>query len=259
MAGPHEGKVAVVTGAAGGIGQACAVRLAEDGADVAIADIELAKATAERIEATGHRALALVCDITDPAKVADFAAAVEAGLGRCDILVNNAGMYAFKAFEDLGFEEWRRYFALNVDGAFLMAQAFVAGMKARGFGRIVNMASNSYSLYVQGLTHYIATKGALIGLTRGLASDFGDHGITANAVAPGPTITDKLRTSFFQMTPGADEAALRGFLDAISANQAIKRAGSPDDVAGVVSFLASDAARYVTAQTIVIDGGGARL
>jgi NAD(P)-dependent dehydrogenase (short-subunit alcohol dehydrogenase family) len=259
MAGPHAGKVAVVTGGASGIGQACAVRLAEDGADVAIADVQPAAETARRIEAAGRQALALACDITDPAKVTDFAKAVEERLGRCDILVNNAGMYAFSAFEELSFEDWRRYFALNVDGAFLAAKAFIPGMKARGWGRIVNMASNSYSLYVQGLTHYVATKGALIGLTRGLASDFGDHGITVNAVAPGPTITDKLRTSFFEMTPGADEAALRGFLGAISANQAIKRAGSPDDVAGVVSFLASDAARFVTAQTIVIDGGGARL
>ena len=255
---PAPRRVAVVTGGAAGIGQACAVALAEAGHDIAVADMADASETVARIRALGGQALAVVCDLTNPDQVADLARQVDERYGRCDVLFNNAGVYGFAPVDTLTFAEWRRYMAVNADAAFLTALAFAPGMKARGWGRIVNMASNSFSLHVASLTPYIASKGAVIGLTRGLASDLGDHGITVNAVAPGPTETAKLRSSFFEQTGTADEVALQGFLSAIAQNQAIKRAGQPIDVAGAVVFLASDAAAFITAQTLVIDGGGAR-
>jgi NAD(P)-dependent dehydrogenase (short-subunit alcohol dehydrogenase family) len=232
--------------------------LAEAGLDVAVADMADASETVAAIRVLGRQAFAFGCDLTDPDRVAVMADEVNAKLGRCDVLFNNAGVYGFAPLDTLSFAEWRRYMSINVDAAFLTALAFAPGMKARGWGRIINMASDSYSLYVQNLTPYIASKGAVIGLTRGLASDLGDHGITVNAVAPGPTETSKLRSSFFEQTGTTDEAALQGFLSAIAQNQAIKRAGRPIDVAGAVVFLASEAAGFITGQTLVIDGGGAR-
>lgn len=253
-----ERKVAVVTGAAAGIGQAAAVRLAKDGFDLAIADIAAADSTVASIEALGRRALGVRCDVAKPEEVSRFGEQVLGELGRCDVLFNNAGIYAFVPIEEMTYEVWRRFMSLNMDAAFLMARAFIPGMKARGWGRIINIASNSFSLHVPNMAQYIASKGGIIGLTRGLASDLGDHGITVNAVAPGPTMTEGIRKSLAEMGGGEDESAVQAFVAGIVQNQAIKRMGEPADVAAAVSFLASEEAGFITAQTLVIDGGQAR-
>lgn len=257
MSGSGRGRVALVSGAASGIGQACAHRLAEDGFDIVVADIKPAERTATLVRETGRRAEALQCDVTVPEEVARLVAELELRLGRCDVLVNCAGMYSMVPFEELSFEVWRRYMALNLDAMFLLCRALLPAMRKRGWGRVINIASNSFHLAPAGLTHYIASKGAVIGLTRGLASEYGDSGITVNALAPGPTLTEKLAETFFEQSGTREESALRDFMAALARNQAIKRIATPRDLVGVVSFLASDDAAFVTGQTLLVDGGWA--
>jgi len=256
----RETRVAVVSGAAGGLGQACAERLARDGLDVVIADVKTAQETVALIERAGRRALAVHCDVTNPEQVTALTRQVSEHFGGCDILVNNAGMYSTVPFLQMSYDMWRRYLALNLDGAFLLAKAFVPGMIERGWGRIINMASNSFHLVtVPGLTGYIASKGGLIGLTRGLASELGTSGVTVNALAPGPTVTAQLESSFYDMAGTHDPAAFEGFMQQLAQNQAVKRVATPADVVGALSFLASEAASMVTGQTLIVDGGWARV
>lgn len=189
MAKEHSGKVAVITGAASGIGQAFAQRLAEDGADIVIADVQPAEDTVKLVQAAGRRAMFRHCDVSSPDAVASLAADVKGEFGGCDILVNNAGIFHLQPFEQISFADWRRVLSINLDSAFLTASAFAPGMKARGWGRIVNMASSTFGTVTVGYAHYIASKGGMIGLTRALASEFGAHGITVNAIAPTLTRT----------------------------------------------------------------------
>src|SRR5262249_37311530 len=184
-----DGKVAVISGAAAGIGQASAVRLAEEGARIVIADREDAAATLRLIRNAGGQAEVFRCDVSDPESVAGLQRQVEHSAGRCDILVNNAGIYPMQSFDEITFEDWRRVLSVNLDSMFLMTKAFVGSMRERGWGRIVNTASDTVSLAVPGFTHYIASKAGVIGLTRALATEFGQDGITANAIAPGRTRT----------------------------------------------------------------------
>ncbi len=139
----HEGKVAVVTGGASGIGQAYARRLAEDGADVAIADVASAEETESIVTGAGRRAMRGVCDVSSPEEVERFAGDVGERFGRCDILANNAGIYPFMSFEDMEYEQWRQVMSVNLDSMFFTCKAFVPGMKERGYGRIVNVTSNA--------------------------------------------------------------------------------------------------------------------
>ena len=258
MARGHEGRVALITGAASGIGQACARRLAEDGVDIVIADVKPALDTVKLVEAAGRSALAVECDITNPEQVTQLASQVAARFGRCDIVFNNAGMYSTLKFDEITYEIWRRYMALNLDAAFLLAKAFLPGMQERRWGRIVNMASNSFYLLVPGLAHYIASKGGVVGLTRALASEYGEYGITVNALAPGPTLTEKIAETFFTQAQTRDRAALEAFMSSLAQNQAIKRVSMPEDLVGALSFLTSDDAAFMTGQTLVVDGGWAR-
>ena len=173
MSKSQNDKIAVVTGAASGIGQAFAQRLAEDGCHVVIADVQAADETVKRVEQAGRRSLYVHCDVSSPDAVAALAAEVEHAFGRCDILVNNAGIFQLQPFEQIRFADWRRVLSINLDSAFLTAQAFAPGMKRQGWGRIVNMASSTFGTVTLGYVHYIASKGGMIGLTRALASELG--------------------------------------------------------------------------------------
>jgi NAD(P)-dependent dehydrogenase (short-subunit alcohol dehydrogenase family) len=243
MSGRLTGHVAVVTGGAQGIGRAYAARLAAEGASVAVLDIADAAATVAEIEAAGSKGASFIVDITDRAQVAAAAGEVEASLGAADILVNNAGIYPNQPLEAMSIEDWRRIFAVNVESMFLTTQAFTPGMKAAGWGRIVNMTSNSVGLVIPGFTHYIASKMAVIGLTRGSATELAEHGITVNAIGP-----SLVRTASTELGPEI-------FFEVVPQMQAIKRLQLPADLTGTLAFLVSDDAAFITGQTFWVDGG----
>lgn len=254
----EQKRVAVITGAAGGLGAAIAERLAKDGLAVALVDIKDCTAAVDRIRGASGDAEGFSCDVTDPDAVAGLAQAVDARFGRCDVLMNNAGRYEMCAFADLTFEHWRKVMALNLDAMFLMCKAFAPGMRARGWGRIINMASNSTFLAPTGMPQYIASKSGAIGLARALGAEFGPDGVTVNAIAPGPIVTEQVQASYAEMAGGSMDG-FDAFMDQLALNQSIRRAGKPSDVVGLVSFLASDDAGFITTQTIVCDGGWARV
>jgi 3-oxoacyl-[acyl-carrier protein] reductase/(S)-1-phenylethanol dehydrogenase len=239
-----QGRIAVVTGGASGIGQAFAKRLAEDGASVAVADIKQAAETRAMVEAAGARFFGGICDVTDPAQVAHFAGEVRATLGDADILVNNVGIFPLQPFDAMSVEDWRRINAINTDSMFYFSKAFVPGMRAKKWGRIVNLTSTVNWLMIPNYVHYITTKAAAIGFTRGLANELGRDGITVNAIAP-----SLVRNA----TTEASELA--SMFDAIPSMQAIPRLQVPQDLVGTLSFLVSDDAAFVTGQTIAVDGG----
>jgi NAD(P)-dependent dehydrogenase (short-subunit alcohol dehydrogenase family) len=254
MAKGHKDKVAVITGAANGIGQAFARRLAEDGVHIAIADIAPAADTVKLVEQAGRQALACQCDVTSQASIAAMAADVQRKFGHCDILINCAGIYPQQAFDQMKFEDWRRILSINLDSVFLVSSAFVPGMKQRQWGRIVNMASSTLGSVVTGFVHYMSSKAGIVGFTRALASELGPHGITVNAISPGltrspGTLARKPRAGMANMDEEFNHAA---------GMQAIKRPEVPDDLVGTVSYLTSDDAAFITGQTLNVDGGRVR-
>ena len=249
MSKRHQGRVAAVTGGAKGIGQAFVQRLAAEGAAVAVVDLEDGAETMAALSGVGAECAAFSGDVTSEDDVARLSAEIEERFGRCDILVNNVGIYPNEPFEEVTFAKWRRVMAINLDSMFLTAKAFAPGMVGRGWGRIVNMASNTFATPVTGYSHYIASKGGVIGFTRALASDLADKGITVNAIAP-----SLVRTHGTQVTnPRSDER-----FETVSSMQAIKRTQMPEDLAGALSFLASEDAAFVTGQTLYVDGGWVR-
>jgi NAD(P)-dependent dehydrogenase (short-subunit alcohol dehydrogenase family) len=243
-----ERRVAVVTGAAQGFGRAISVGLAGRGVDVVALDLNEAPDTAAEVEAAGARCVPLQADVTDPATTQRLETLLREQFGRCDILVNNAGIYPNVGFDDVDYELWQRVMRVNLDSQFLMAKGVLALMREGGWGRIVNLTSNSIGLVIPGLTHYMASKAGVIGFTRGLANDVAEYGITVNAV--GPTAS---------LTPGGMAHIQRDHIEALAQNQAIKRAGVPQDIVGTVLFLASEDSAWVTGQTIMADGGLVRL
>jgi NAD(P)-dependent dehydrogenase (short-subunit alcohol dehydrogenase family) len=250
----HKDKVAIITGAANGIGQAFAKRLAEDGVDVAVADMADGGQTVKLVEAAGRRALAVVCDVASEEAVAAMAKQVQQKFGHVDIVVNCAGIFPQQDFSTMTFADWRKVLSINLDGTFLVTAAFVPGMRARKWGRVVNMASSTFGSVTTGFAHYVASKGGIIGFTRALAGDVAADGITVNAIAPGltrspGTIVRKPRPGFANM----DEE-----FSAVASLQAIKRPEVPDDLVGALSFLTSDDAAFMTGQTLNVDGGRVR-
>ena len=250
----HADKVAVVTGAAAGIGQAHAVRLAAEGAAVVIADVRSGAETLAMVEAGGGRAIAMPCDVADPDSVARLGDRVASAFGRCDILVNNAGLIPAQPFETISFADWRRIMAVNLDGVFLMTQRFLPGMRERRWGRIVNMASNTFGQKVAGLSHYVASKGGVIGFTRALSGEVGAFGVTVNAIAPAMTRTPGTM-ALHDRYAGLDQDEL---YQAAVLKQAVPRPSTPADLAATLSFLASEDAGFITGQTIYADGGVVR-
>ena len=242
-------RVAVVTGGGAGIGQAYAVRLAQEGHLVAVADVGPTDLTEKLIRDIGGTVFAERCDVSDPESVAAFADAVNARLGRVEILVHNAGIYPMGSFEDTDWATWRRIMSVNLDSAFHLTKAFLPGMKEAGWGRIVIMASTTFHSGAPGLVAYTASKGGVIGFVRSLAAEVGEYGVTVNAIAPS-----------IVRTPGtaAGPQEELGVFEFAKAAQAIKRVSVPEDLAGTMSFLTSEDASFMTGQTLVVDGGWVR-
>jgi NAD(P)-dependent dehydrogenase (short-subunit alcohol dehydrogenase family) len=254
MSKSHQDKIAVISGASNGIGQAFAQRLAQDGAHIVIADIAAGDGTAKMVAQAGREALAATCDVSSEDSVKALAADVAKRFGRCDILVNCAGIFPNQAFETMSFADWRRVQAINLDSVFLMCAAFVPGMRERQWGRIVNMASSTLGSVVSGFAHYMASKAGIVGITRALASELGPHGITVNAISPGLTRSP----GTLARRPRAGMASMEDEYAHAATMQAIKRPEVPADLVGTVSFLTSDDAAFITGQTINVDGGRVR-
>lgn len=250
----HAGKVAVITGAAAGIGRAYAVRMASEGAAVAVVDLNPADETLEAIRAVNGRAVSFICDVSDPDSVSRLGDEVDREFERCDILVNNAGIFPSRRFDEMELEHWRHMLAVNLDSVFLVSKRFVPGMRQRGWGRVINMASNSFGQVVPGLTHYLAAKGGVIGFTRALASELGPEGITVNAIAPGFTRTE----GTLSRPPNYRGQTSEELYGLLAERQAIPRPPTPEDMAGVLTWLASSDAEFITAQTFYVDGGYVR-
>jgi len=246
-AGTLVGRVALVTGAGGGLGGAICAALADAGAAVAAVDqhLETARVVADALTGAGSGSLALTADVADADAVARCVARVVQELGGVDILVNNAAIYPRRAWTEITEAEWDRVLAVNLKGYFLCARAAFPHLKAGGHGRIINLSSITFFLGMANLLDYVSSKGGIIGFTRALAREIGPDGVTVNAIAPGafPTDAEKIH-------PDPD-----GYRRWVLDQQSLKRRGRPEDIGNAVAFLAGDAASFTTGQTLMVDGG----
>lgn len=248
--GKLDGRVAIVTGAGKGLGRAFAVRLAQDGADIVAvtrADMEGLEKTAELVRELGRKALTSQVDVSNEEDARRMAEETLQTFSRIDILVNNAAFYygvERKPFMEVSTDEWDRMMAVNVKGPWLCAKAVYSAMKAQGKGKIINLTSEVFFTGSHGFVHYVASKGGVIGLTRALAVELGPDGICVNAVAPGFTDTEASRS-------------LASVEKYDTTKTPLKRLETPEDLVGIVAFLASDESDFITGQTILVDGGRA--
>ena len=244
-------KTVIVTGGGGGIGGATCKRFAQEGARVAVFDMNLttAQGVVDSITAAGGQAAAFQCDITDRAQIDAAVAATEAQLGPIDVLVNNAGWDIFKPFTKTVPAEWDKLIAINLTGALHMHHAVLPGMVARGGGRIVNIASDAARGGSSGEAVYAACKGGLVALSKTLAREHARHNITVNVVCPGPTDTALL--AGFAEGAANPEKLMDAFKKAIP----LGRLGQPDDLAGAIVFFGSNDAAFITGQVISVSGG----
>ena len=249
MSARQDGRVAVLTGGAAGIGQAYAKRLAEDGAKVVIGDIADAGETVALVEEAGSEAVAALCDVSSAEDVAALAATAFDAFGKVDVLVHNAGIYPITPFADMTFDDWRKVLSVNLDSMYHVCHEFLPGMRERGWGRVITIASTTFHAGTPGMSHYVASKGGLIGLLRSLAGEVGEDGVTVNALAPG-----LVRSKGTIEGPHEE----MGLFDMLAQAQCIKRTQLPEDLVGAMSFLASDDAAFITGQTLIVDGGWVR-
>ncbi len=242
-----SGRTALVTGTSRGLGQYLARALARAGADIAMTSRNEASLSEfeHEIQALGRRTCAASLDVRDVASIGAVVASLEKQLGPIDILVNNAGCNIRKPALDVTLEDWNTILDTNLRGSFFVAQAVAAGMVKRGYGRIINIGSVTAVAGYAGLAPYGASRGGIRQLTMSLADDWGRFGVTVNCLAPGWFKTAQNRVLY------ENEAWVEYLRDRIP----LKRPGSPDDLDGAVVFLASEASRYVTGQTLLVDGG----
>jgi len=241
-----DGRTIVITGAATGIGQAFALACATHGANVVVADMNVADETVAGVERAGTRALAVRVDVSDDSSVRAMAAEAMKAFGRIDGLINNAAYFRevkLTPFEELDPAVWDRIFAVNVKGVWHCCKAVAPAMREQKSGSIVNIASVVAVAGQPGYLHYVATKGAVLAMTKGLAKELGPLGVRVNVIAPGFVITDATRNRPVEWQ--------QSFLKA----RALSREQKPDDLMGTAVYLLSDLADFVSGQTIVVDGG----
>lgn len=247
--GRLKGRVAIVTGAAQGIGAQYAKALAAQGAAVSVVDLLDAAPVVAAITQAGGQALALHADVTNTVAVRDMVAATLERFGGVDILVNNAAVFgnlSLKPFEQIDSGEWDKVMAVNVRGVFECSKAVAPAMRKRKYGKIINIASGTVFKGTPMLLHYVASKGAVVAMTRCLARELGDDGIRVNTLAPGLTLSESVRDN-----PAWSDAVIRNNV----ATRAIKREATPDDMLGTLVYLCSADSDFVTGQVIVVDGG----
>ncbi|HWW47716.1 MAG TPA: SDR family oxidoreductase [Xanthobacteraceae bacterium] len=243
-----DNKVALVTGAAQGIGRSFAIALAEAGAKVCVSDMSLPEETVAEIVARGGTAVAAIADVSRQASLDAMVAEAERAFGSVDILVNNAGVFgtlSMKGFDEIDVEEWDRVMSVNVRGVWQAIKAVTPAMKRAGGGRIINISSGTVFKGSPMLLHYVTSKGAVVALTRAVARELGEFGICVNAIAPGLVMSSNVQAHPDWQAVAATNVATR----------AIKRDAMPDDLIGALLFFASADSSFVTGQTLVVDGG----
>lgn len=242
-------RVVLVTGAGRGIGACYAGALGRAGARLALSDVNAPDAVVSSIKAAGGTVFGMACDVTDPHAVAAFVERADAEYGAIHALVNNAGLFAtlsFKPLDEIGSEEWDRVMAVNIRGSFECVKAVVPIMRRQGYGKIVNIASGTVFKGIPFMLHYVASKGAVVAMTRAIARELGDAGIRCNCLAPGLTMSEGVKAS-------ADwqGAVTQGNI----ASRCLKREAMPEDLTGALLYLIGPGSDFMTGQTIVVDGG----
>lgn len=242
-------KVVIITGGARGLGRDYALRLADEGASIVLADILDATRVKEEIERKGGEAIALYVDVSDEASVNEMVKKTVERFGKIDVLINNAAIFADLAkhlFYEIPLQEWERMIKINVTGTFLCCKAVFPQMQKQGRGKIINVSSSVFFAGNPNFAHYVTSKGAIVGLTRAMAREAGSNGISVNSIAPGFTISEAIKGN-----PTFPDPVRK----IVNESRCFKRDQRPEDLLGTVVFLASDDSDFITGQTIVVDGG----